>query len=642
LKKYPNLFSPLKVGSVIIKNRIESAPMSLTELSSKEGFSRENKAFFEEIARGGAGLVVYGESVVDDRGGKTHDQQIVLSNPAIIASLTELADIVHQYDAAISIEISHGGMMSSPEINGGISPMGPSGAINFSGERVLEMDEGMMERVAYNFAAAARTVQWAGFDMCMIHAAHGWLLAQFLSPITNKRKDKYGGGLENRARFPMMVIDRVRAAVGPDFPVDLRLSGSEFIQGGFDIEEVIEFVKMVQTKVDMVHISAAAPWSPTMRMCMPIFMKRGSNVYLAAEVKKAINIPVATVGALVDPPQMEEIIATGQADIVAIGRGLVADPFLPSKAKRGNDNEIVKCIRCYVCNQTLYSTRAMKCSVNPTIGRQYDSRFIRQAPSRKRVLIAGGGPSGMQAAITAAERGHDVILCEKSGSLGGALKFARHVDFKVDIMNFCNYLERKVRSSGVEVHLDTEVSQDTIRRYPPDVLLAAVGAAPIIPAIPGIGNKNVLLAADIYNDGADIGKRVAIIGGGLVGCETGIYLFRKGKDVFIVEMLGDVAIDTTRDHKRGMMLEIRKGVKLYINHKCVRITDNGVMMACNNGNERLLEVDTVIIAVGVKPLSEVVESLRDCATDFVAIGDCKRPKKVFEAIRSGYDAAITI
>jgi len=642
LKKYPNLFSPLQVGSIIIKNRIESAPMSLTELSPKEGFSRENKAFFEEIAKGGAGLVVYGESVVDDQGGKTHDQQIVLSNPAIIASLTELADIVHQYDAAISIEISHGGMMSGSEINGGTSPMGPSGCRNFSGERVSEMDEGMMDRVANNFAAAARTVQWAGFDMCMIHAAHGWLLAQFLSPITNKRKDKYGGALENRARFPIMVIERVRAAVGPDFPIDLRLSGSEFIQGGFDIEEVIDFAKMVQTKVDMVHVSAAAPWSPTMRMCMPIFMKRGSNVYLAAAVKKAINIPVATVGALVDPPQMEEIIASGQADMVAIGRGLVADPFLPGKAKRGNDNEIIKCIRCYVCNQTLYSTRAMKCSVNPTIGRQYDSRFISPSSSRKRVLIAGGGPSGMQAAITAAERGHHVILCEKSGSLGGALKFAKHVDFKADLMNFCEYLERKVRSSGAEVHLNTEVSQDTVRIYSPNVLLAAVGAAPIIPAIPGIDRKNVLLATDVYNDGVEIGERVAIIGGGLVGCETGVYLFQKGRDVSIVEMLGDIAVDATRDHKRSLMLEIRKGIKLYINHKCIRITDKGVMLAENNGNGRSLEADSIIIAAGVKPLSDIVESLRDCATDFVAIGDCKKPKKVFEAIRAGYDAAINI
>lgn len=643
MNNYPTLFSPLKIGTVTAKNRIMSPPMSPTELSHLEGLSKDNISFFEQIAKGGAAIVTIGESIIPTKNGKTHTQQLMLGEDKIMPSLVEVTDAIHSHNALASIEISHGGATADPAYNNGSLSWGPVGFVDEYGDEILGMDEAMMNEVADSFAEAVQTVKTAGFDMAMIHAGHGWLLYQFLSPIYNTRTDNYGGSIENRARFPLMVLERIRQKVGRAFPLDMRISGDECDPGGIELEDVVKFVQLAEPYIDIVNVSAAYPWSDSLRMCIPIFQPRGVNVYLAEAVKKGVSIPVSTVGGFVDPEHMEEILASGKADVIAVARGLFADPYLPKKAKAGKEKEIAKCIRCFVCNQTGYSTRARKCSINPLEGRQYDYRSIPAVKAKKRVLVAGGGPGGLKAAETAAVRGHEVILCEKSDALGGALKFAAYVDFKYDLKNYADHLAYMAEKNGVDIRLNTAVTPELVAEIKPDVLIVAIGAESIIPPIPGIDGKNVVVATNLFDEGVEIGDRVAIIGGGLVGCEFALHLADQGKSVTIVEMLGDVAIDATNDHRRGMLPLLEEKTEILTSTRVTAVTDKGIEAVTAEGEKITVEADTVLLSAGMRALSKEVDALRvSGAGDVIVIGDCKQPKKVMEAVRSGFDAAMDI
>lgn len=651
-RKYPHLFSPLKVGSLTFKNRIESAPTSLAELSAEGYLTRDNIAYYKLKAKGGAAVVTVGESIVHTPTGKSHPKQIPLDDKGVIPSLVECADAIHQYGALASIELSHGGMECDPVFLGGRNPIGPSArkvdigfrTVGANTVEVEEMSEALMDEIADAYAEAAATVKIAGFDMCMVHAAHGWLLAQFLSPLINKRTDEYGGSLENRVRFPIMVLDRIRARVGKDFPIEFRMGGSELAEGGYTVDDAVALAKMVESKVDLLHISAGAHYFiDTLTVMHPsMFVPHGCNVYLAEAVKKAVSIPVTTVGGLSDPAQMEEIIAGGKADVVAMARGLLADPELPNKAKHGQDASIVHCLRCFECIGGMFLTSTTRCAVNPIIGREFEASIPVRLTEPKKVLIIGGGPAGMQAAITAAERGHDVMLAEKSDSLGGALKYAEGVSFKADLDRFMWYLIRKVLSLPIAVALNTEVTPELVEIANPDVLLVAVGAQPIVPAIPGVAKGLVLLATAAHAPDASIGERVVVIGGGQVGCETGLHLAQTGKDVTIVEMLNEVAPDANIMHRRGLLLELQKAVTVRTGLTCVEITDSGVVVEDASGGRTTLPCDSVVIAVGYRSCTDLVDTLRESAPEVMVIGDCVKPRRVISAVRTGYDAAMSI
>jgi 2,4-dienoyl-CoA reductase-like NADH-dependent reductase (Old Yellow Enzyme family)/thioredoxin reductase len=676
-REFPQLFSPLKVGSLTLKNRIEAAPMSPAKLSAEGHLTRDSIAFYRLLAKGGAALVTVGESIVHTPTGKSHPKQVALDDKGILPSLTETADAIHQYGALASIELSHGGMECDPEFLGGRNPIGPSAMtveIGFrtAGTRtaeVEEMSEDLMDEIAEAYAEAAATVKRAGFDLCMIHAAHGWLLAQFLSPVINRRTDKYGGSLENRARFPFMVLDRIRARVGRDFPLEFRMGGAELVEGGYTIDDAVALAKLVEDKVDLLHVSAGAHYAvETLTTMHPsMFLPHGCNVYLAEAVKKAVSLPVTTVGGISAPIQMEEILENGRADVIAMARGLLADPEIPNKARRGRDDQIVPCLRCFECTGSIFATGTLKCAVNPIIGREFEAGFAAPPVEPKKILVVGGGPAGMQAAITAAERGHDVMLCERSDSLGGALKYAAGVAFKKDLDEFMWHLVRKIAYMPVGVVLNTEITPRLVEAANPEVAILAMGAEPVIPDIPGVDRPSVLLAADVYGEDAELGDRVVVIGGGQVGCETALHLAQQGKDVTIVEMLDEVALDANLTHRRALLLELAKAVKIRSGLECVEIADEGVVAVAKAGGGRkgggrkggdtegddtegdykegeriTVPGDTFVLAVGYRPRSAMVDAFLETGAEIITIGDCLKPGKVLQAVRAGYDAGMAV
>lgn len=653
--KYPNLFTPIKIGPLTLKNRLVSAPTEIGR-TTPEGYpTKDIVAYFKLKARGGTSLITLGDSAVDSKYARTHPNQIVLDDEAILPSLAELADAIKQHGAMASIELNHAGKEANPLFIGGKNPIGPSAYVcpaktyhEAPGNNtiaVTEMDEILIEEAMESYAKAALLVMRAGFDMCMLHGGHGWLLAQFLSPLTNKRTDKYGGSLANRSRFPLAVIDRVREMVGYGFPIEYRLSGSELVEGGLTLDEAIAFAKLIQDKVDLIHVSAGTfgVEETITFMHSSSFLPHGCSVYLAEAVKKAVSIPVAAVGSISDPELAEQIIAEGKADIVAMARALIADPELPKKARGGRREEIVPCTRCLSCLGELMATGFLKCAVNPVAGREILCGWIMPAEKSRKVLIAGGGPAGMQAAITAATRGHEVILCEKSSSLGGKLKHLDAVSFKEDLTRFRDYQIGRVNDLAVMVRLNTEVTPELVKETAPDVLIAAVGAETIFPDLPGITNPSVITATDIYRENVAIGDRVLIIGGGMVGCETALFLAQQGKEVTIVEMADKVASDANLLHRKALMELLEKCVEIKTRLRCTGIGEDGSVKAVDNESQGyIIKADTVVIAAGFAPQPDILEELRNVTQDFYVIGDCVKPQKVLEAVRSGFNAALDI
>ena len=644
-KYYPHLASPITINNLTFKNRILGAPMSNPELDSDCNMRKEEIAFHENRARGGLAGVAIGLGIVDAIG-RSHTKEVKLYDVMSLPSLKEAANAMHRHNCNAVMELAHGGKFANARGHGSAEGVniGPNDEINGEGHPVRSMTEEDIYRVADCFGQAAKLVKEAGFDMVLIHGGHGWLLGQFSSPAMNHRTDRWGGSLENRMRFSLLVIEKVREAVGPAFPIEFRMSGAEFTKGGYGIEEGIEMAKAIDGKVDIIHVSAGVHEDPEVfvRTHPSMFIEHGCNVYLAAEIKKHVKTPVATLGGLNDPDMMEEIIATGKADIIEIARQSICDPYFPEKAFSGNKDDITRCCRCFTCFYNYLTNRTFCCAFNPVVGNELEHKHAFPPTTPKKVIVVGGGPGGMEAAITAAGRGHSVTLYEKNSRLGGQLLSEQYIPFKQDMYNFVKVLEGRLAKSGVDVRLNTELTAEQAAAENADVIITAIGAKPIVPPIPGIDNEKVVGLTALHQPEPALGQKVVILGGGLVGSECAIYLDGLGKDVTIVEMKDDWAADSYFMHKNAMKIYMRdSNIKIHVNTTAKAITDKGLVCQTPEG-ELVIPADNILLAAGMKADRKTAESFYNAAPRVFETGDCIKAGRVVEAVTTGYYRAIDI
>lgn len=580
---YAHLFQPLRLGRTVLKNRIEAAPVSVANLTPQAHFTPDNIAIFERKAKGGAAIVNMGEARIDLKTGISHLLCLALDDPEVMPSLILATDAIRRHNAIPAIEILHPGGRANPEYYDG--PIwAPSDAPGHLGKDYTALDEKTIDYIVNCFANAAEMAWLGGVEMVMIHGGHGWLLHEFLSPLNNHRTDKFGGSLENRARISLMVVDAIRRRC-PELLIEFRLSGSELVEGGLTIDDQVEFAKLLDGKVDLIHVTAGTFHYPetNQHMVPSMFHPFGVNVEFAAAIKKAVKTPVAVVGGLDEPELMEQVLAEGKADIIAVGRSIIADAQMPDKLRGGRADDVTPCIRCNHCISesfvpyVKYSSRLTRCSVNPVAGREYTEKDVCPALIPKKVLVIGGGPAGMEAAITLADRGHQVILAEKSGRLGGAIRFAGHVSFKSKLDQLMQVLIRRVERRKITVMLNTGMTPELARSLRPDAIVCAIGADPIVPPVPGVDLEIAVSAVGMHEHMEEIGQNVVILGGGLVGCEESILLGELGKKVTVLEMKPELCRDAPFLHHEAVLLEMeRLGITARTGMRCTGILPDGV------------------------------------------------------------------
>jgi len=642
-KDFKKLFEPGRIGQMQVRNRIVMPPMG-TGYHDEGGYvSQRFIDYHEARARGGVGLIII-EVTAPSLECNVSNFQLTLGDDKYIPGFRKLAETVHRHGARIAVQLQH----SSWELRGGERvQVGPSPVIvparvmGVSGTppHELSLDE-ISQRVQW-FAAAAGRAKEAGLDGVEVHGAHQYLVASFLSPSTNQRTDKYGGTVENRARFMIEIIQAIRETVGPDYPVWPRLNGQEFgFEDGLTIEETKQTVPMfVEAGADAIHVSAYGAYSFAIRA--PICDIPGFLIPLSEEVKKVTSVPVIAVGRL-DAELGEQILEEGKADFVSIGRRLMADPELPNKVASGRLDEIIPCINCMECiERPVTEGRGCACAVNAAMGRESEYR-IQPSDMARKIVVVGGGPAGMEAARVAALRGHKVMLLEKGAELGGQLLVATMPPYKEELALLTKYMADQLTRAGVDVRLNVEATPELITKENPDALIIAVGGIPITPDIPGIDAPNVIAAQDVLA-GRDVGQNVVIIGGGMVGCETGHHLADKGKQVTIVEILKRMANDVSPMVRRRLLDGLRaKQVAMITNANCEEITGNGVLVTTSEGERQRIPADSVIIAVGYKPNDALFRAIEGSFSNVHCIGDAANPQRIREAINAGYRAGLSL
>lgn len=646
-RDYPNLCSPITIGNVTFRNRMFSAPMGGTDITNDGCIGPKSTAFYELRGKGGAGAVTVSECMVHPKTDGSHAYHLDTAILNSLASAAYTADAIRRHGAVPSLELSHSGMyagtyMTDKSRQHSLCQWGPSDTVRPDGVQVRALSREMIDEIVSAYGEVAKLAKRAGFEMLMIHGGHGWLINQFLSPYFNKRTDEYGGSLENRCRLAVEVLKSVRAAIGPGFPVEFRFSGSELFDGGYDLDEGVRIVQQIEPYIDLLHVSAGTYQKGFGDTHPSMFKEHGCNVYLAAEIKKHVSVPVATLGGLNDPEQMEKIIAEGKADVVYMARALLADPFLPRKVMENRADEIVRCLRCFTCMAERAMTSTRRCTVNPLIGREMEGCEIMPAPEKKKVLIAGGGPGGLYAAYTAAKRGHQVILCEKEDQLGGILKSEQALPFKKEMYELAGTYAQMAKRAGAEIRLSTKVTREYAEAEKPDALIIAVGSEPFVPPIPGLHGENVIIVNQYYLEREKVGNQVVVFGGGLAGCECAIHLGMEGKEVHLIEMRDELAPDANIRHRPLLLKEIDRYVTVHTGYKGIEVREDGILCQDKEGCEHLVPGETVICALGQRSRKADVEALRDSAPYVAVIGDAAMVSTITNAVYWGYHGALDI
>lgn len=677
---FPHLFSPITVNGKTIKNRMVSSPHSGGPNLYRAGsngytnFTETAAQYFGNIARGGAAIVNTGHLGVDPRyylGNNCEmfnffDPDRIHEHALPVMHL--MSDMIKSYGALASFELNHCGPHGTP-VDRNQKLLGPVDMIMPNGLEVKAMTEADMNEVADYFANAALLGKRGGFDMINIHAGHSWLLGCFFSPINNTRTDEYGGNWENRARFPKMVIERVRDAIGKDMLLEIRFSVNESIPGGITVDEAAKTIELLSPYVDIVQCSVGKIHNTLASgylFPMP-YMDHGCNAVWAKEMKERVGdkVIIETIGGVNEPEQADQFVREGYCDLVASARSFIADPNWAEKARRGHSEDIRPCIRCLRCLNYANppQTGTSICSVNPRRIMPHPleaSEYPELNRKNKNVAVVGGGPAGMAAALELANKGHKVTLYERSGVLGGKLSFADHVEFKVDLKRYRNYLITQMeKNENINVVLHTDATPEFLADKGYEAVVVAIGAEKFLPPVPGVHGKNVIHALDMFGNEDKLGDKVVVIGGGFVGCEACVHLQTKGKFVDVVEMT-DELMKESKDleeerfftlyymnhefdiHRRSFedVKEIDR-VKVHTSAKCVEITDKGVYIE-EHGERRFLEADTVVMSTGFRPDKALAAAYRTVAQDVIVIGDAERVGDLRNASSSAYGASLRI
>ncbi len=640
------LLEPFEFSGITMKNHVLMPAMHIG--MARDGLVLDGFIdFYEERAKAdpGPGLMIVGGCYVEERG-MGAPNFVGLDDDRFIPRLREFTDRMHRHSQPVAAQLYHGGRYSMSFLTGQPPVSASAVASEFTRETPHELSEEEIAEVQEHYAQAARRARDAGFDATELIVAAGYLVNQFLSPLTNRREDRYGGDIDSRMTFMRETIAAIKNATGEEFPLICRLSGSDFMEGSHTLEETkIVAAEMERCGVDLISVTGG--WHETRIPQIPMTVPRGAYVYLAQGIREAVeSVPVACCNRVNNPALAEEILREGRSDLVAMARAFIADPRILHKASVGLQENVRHCIACNQgCFDHVFMLRPITCMVNPRVNRERETELT-PAAVKKKVLVAGGGPAGMECAWVAAHRGHDVALCEERAELGGQAALAAVPPGREEFAEMVSYLVRQLDNKGVEIRLGEPLTSRLLEDLEPDVLVLATGAAQVVPPVEGVSGSNVVMAWDVLRGEARTGDRVVVVGGGAVGIETGSYLAAGGKKVTVVEMLDRCGADIGVSTRWTILKDAGDlGVELVSACKVERITSRGVETATASGPRRF-EADTVVIAVGAAARDGLAE-LRDPpelpdTIEVRRIGDCREPGKALEAIREGFDLGLAL
>lgn len=639
MQQLKHLLSPIKIGKMELKNRVEFAPVT-DNFGIDDYVTDRMIKFYEDRAKGGVGLINIGFFTVN----YPHNPLgIGMYDDKFIPGIRKLTDACHAYGAKVGVELTFEENYARKR-GGPFEPIGPSAIGTRQGRpvpRALTIAE--IEEIVEQFGDSARRSVEGGFDAVHILGSAGYPLAQFASPLTNKRTDKYGGSFEKRMRIHKEIIESMKKKAGNDLIITWRMGGQDFMPGGNTLDDSVKIAQFFE-KQGVKLLNVTTGWHDSSQPFIQYFVPKANWIFMGERIRKNINIPVIVGTRIVDPIMADKIIGEGRADMIYLARPLIADAELINKAKEGRFDDIVPCTSCCLCFDAWSRTEPIYCQVNARAGRELELN-ITPAKKQKKVFVVGSGPGGMEAARVAGLRGHKVTLFEKSDKLGGALNAAGAPSVKDGVGYFRDYLIKQMKKGDIEIKLNTEVDNAIIEKERPDSVIVATGATPIIPEIPGVTGKNVVLAADVLTGKKSVGNKVVIVGGGMVGCEVADFLHEeKGKtDITILEMLPKVAIDvgpTLRWVFRKRLNDFK--IKIKTNARVSEITDRGVASVCGGATE-VFDADTVIIAVGYEPSNKLAREIEGKAGVSVRlVGDCDKIARIAEAVESGFRAALEV